>query len=595
MAALRQWKPLGRQERQYRVFDVLIRNGLVVDGTGKTGVKADIGIERDRVSLVGHANGFTAAREIDASGKVVCPGIVDPHSHADLSIFRPEHPRLLEPLVRQGITTFIGGNCGLSMAPLGTKHRAALQQYIEVFTNLDLDKECPWQGMGEFLEVLDQRGVLLNTGVLAPHGVIRINHLGSERRYATDAECDAMAEEVERAVDEGALGLSAGLQYFPGSQSDTREMVRVGRALKRRNGVFACHLRSYSANTVTKAIDEVAEVARSNGIPGQVSHIFSIPVLGPFGPPIRAGIRALARLSDRCTLPLPLEGPLRYCVDHMMHAIEQGADMGMDIMPTTTGFTHMLAFFPPWALEGDREDIIARLRDPHCRKRIRRAIEHGKMKWPHVEGNTWSLNLFHLMGWECCRIMAVASEKNKGYEGMRLVDIAHEQRKHPLDAACDLLLEEDGHVLVFESMAQPEDNLTERTTFAPIKHPKVSISTDTILMGMGKPSMLFYGCYPKFLGRYVREKRMLPLETAIHKVTGLPAGHFGLKGRGRIAEGAFADVLVFDPERIATCATFADPERAPTGIEHVFINGKHVVEGDTFRPGLKAGAVLRRA
>ncbi|HPC18015.1 MAG TPA: amidohydrolase family protein [Candidatus Hydrogenedentes bacterium] len=577
------------------MLDVLIRNGLVVDGTGKPGIKADVGIEKDRISLVGHANGFTAAREIDASGKVVCPGIVDPHSHADLTIFRPDHAQLLEPLVRQGVTTFIGGNCGLSMAPLGVKHRAALQQYIEVFTNLDLDRECPWQSMGEFLDTLEKRGVLLNTGVLAPHGVIRINQLGPERRYATDAECDAMADEVERAVDEGALGLSAGLQYYPGSQSDTREMVRLGRALKRHNGVFACHLRSYSANTVAKAIDEVVEVARTNGIAAQISHIFALPVFGPFGPPIRAGIRALAKLSDRWTPPLPLDGPLRHCVDRMLRAIESGADIGMDVMPTTTGFTHLLAFFPPWALEGSREDVIARLRDPESRKRIRRAIEHGKGKWPHVENDSWSLNLFHLMGWECCRIMAVVSEKNKRYEGMRLVDIAREQHKHPLDAACDLLLEEEGHVLVFESLAHPEDKLTERSTFAPIKHPKVSISTDTILMGMGKPSMLFYGCYPKFFGRYVREKRMLPIETAVHKVTGLPAAHFRLKGRGLLAEGAFADVLVFDPERIATNATFDKPDCPPAGIEHVFINGKHVIEGDTFHADLRAGAVLRRA
>lgn len=577
------------------MLDVLIRNGLVVDGTGKKGVLSDVGIEGDRIVLVGHANGATAAREINASGQIVCPGFVDPHSHADLSIFREGHARLLEPLVRQGITSFIGGNCGIAMAPLGSKNRDALQQYIEVFTNLDLDRECSWQSMGEFLDTIQQRGLLLNAGVLAPHGVIRLNHLGSERRYATDAECEAMAEEVERSVDEGALGLSAGLQYYPGSQSDTRELKRLGRALKGHDGIFACHLRSYSASTLPKAIDEVVDIARTNGIPGQISHIFSIPMFGPFGNPIRAGIRALAKLSAYWTPPIPLEGPLRQCVDQMMRANEQGADIGMDVMPTTTGFTHLLAFFPPWALEGKREDIIARLGDPKYRLRIRHAIDHGKMKWPHVEGDSWSLNLFRLMGWECCRIMAVASAKNKHYEGLRLVDIARGLGRHPLDVACDLLLEEDGHVLVFESMAEPEDNLTERSSFAPLKHPKVSISTDTILMGMGKPSHLFYGCYPKFLGRYVREKRLLPLETAIHKATGLPAAHFRLQGRGKIAEGAFADVLVFDLGRIASRATFNDPERTPDGIEHVFINGNHVVEGSTFRSDMKAGVVLRHA
>jgi len=270
-----------------------------------------------------------------------------------------------------------------------------------------------------------------------------------------------------------------------------------------------------------------------------------------------------------------------------------GTRVGIDVMPTTTGFTHLLAFFPPWVLEGVRDDILARMRDPEARRRMKHSIEHGSMKWPHVEADSWSMNFFKVMGWECSTIMAVVTEKNKRYEGMNLMEVAREQGKHPLDAACDLLLEEDGHVLVFETMGEPDSPLAERTTFAPLKHPGVSISTDTILMGIGRPSYLFHGCYPKFLGRYVREKRLLPLETAIHKMTGLPAEHFGLRDRGRIAGGACADIVVFDPATIASKANFQEPDLRPVGIDYVLINGKTVVDHGTVHASPRAGKVLR--
>lgn len=574
------------------MLDLLIRNGSIVDGTGQPAFQADVGVEGDSITLVGRANGATAHKEIDASGKVVCPGFVDPHSHADLTIHREDHVALLAPLVRQGITTFVGGNCGMALAPLQDKNRAAIETYIEFFTQMDLAR-APWRTMGEFFHLVESQGLLLNSAVLAPHGLLRIEETGADTRGATDDEIERMAGALEQALDEGAVGLSTGLQYWPGNQSDTRELVRLGRVLKKYGGVFTSHLRSYS-NTLDKAIDEVIEVAQTNDIAGQVSHIFWVPDFGRLGPLVRKVIRGLATVSKYWTVPLPLDAPQQQRIGQMMRARERGVRVGMDIMPTTTGFTHMLAFFPPWSLEGGRERVVERLRDPEQRRRIRHSIEHGKMEWPHTGPDAWSLNLFRLMGWECARIMAVATEKNKPLEGRSLVDIARERKVRPFDAACDLLLEEQGHVLVFESMAEPDDAFTERSAFAGLKHPEVMISTDTILMGMGRPSSLFFGCYPFYLGRYVREKGLLPLETAVRKCTGLAAEHFNLKGRGKIAQGAFADIVVFDPETIASHACFKSPEQAPVGIEHVFINGVHVVEGETFRGDLKPGRLLRR-
>lgn len=559
------------------MLDVLIRNGLIIDGTGKTGYQGDLGIEGDRLAFVGGSSGVQAAKTVDASGKVVCPGVVDPHSHADMSLFRPDHEKLLEPLVMQGITTFVGGNCGMGLAPLGNGNMEAVNQYLEVFTNADVARVAKWNSVGQFIDTVQSQGLMLNMGLLAPHGVIRIGEVGPNPRAATDSEIDGMCKALDTALAEGAIGLSCGLQYYPGSQSEIRELFRLGEVLKRHDGVFACHLRSYS-NTLPQAIDEVIQVSRQNGINAQISHLFWIPNYGIFGPMMRSAFRKLTKLAKWWIPPLGLQRPLAQRMEQILGAIDTGANVSVDVMPTTTGFTHLLAFFPPWALEGTRADVVKRLHDPQERKRMRNDIEHGKMRWPHTEPDSWSLNLFQLMGYECCRVMAVGSEKNKRYEGMSLVDIAQERNIHPFDAACDLLIEEDGHVLVFESMAEPDDILTEYTTMAPLKHPEVSISTDTILMGMGKPSYLFYGCYPKFIGRYVRDKRLLSLETAIRKITSLPADHFRLKGRGRLEKGNFADVLVFDFDTIAMQGTFAEPDRPPSGIEHVFINGSHVVE-----------------
>ena len=574
------------------MLDVLIRNGVVVDGSGNRRFHADVGITGDRITLVGQANGAQAAREIDAAGRIVCPGFIDPHSHADMALFHEDHVSLLAPLVRQGITTFVGGNCGMALAPIQEKNRPAVEAYLEIFSKLDFEKDVQWRTMGEFLDVVESRGLLLNAAVLAPHGLLRLNALGPAMRLASTEEVGEMCRGLEQALEEGAVGLSTGLQYVPGSQSDTRELIELGKVLKRHDGIFTSHLRSYS-NTLDKAIDEVIEVAETNGIRAQISHLFWVPDYGVFGPVVRKAIRALARLSKWWTVPLPVDAPMRQRIGQVTRARERGVEVSIDLMPTTTGFTHILAFFPPWALEGGREEVIQRLREPEMRRRIRHSIEHGKMTWPHTGPDAWSLNLFRLMGWECARIMSVASEKNKPLEGRSLVDIARERGVHPFDAACDLLLEEDGHVLVFESMAEPDDAFTARSSFAGLSHPEVMISTDTILMGIGRPSSLFYGCYPFFLGRYVREKRLLSLETAIRKTTGLPAKHFRLRDRGHIAQGAFADVVVFDYDTIASNASFLEPDRPPTGIEHVFINGQHVVQGGVFRVANKPGRLLR--
>ena len=575
------------------MFDVILRNGTVVDGTGAPAFQGDVGIAGDRIAMVGKANGAAAVTEIDAQGKYIAPGFVDPHSHADLSLYRENSTALLEPLVRQGITTFVGGNCGMAMAPLGDAHRDAVETYINIFTQIDFDREAHWQSLGDYFDYVEDKGLLLNAAVLAPHGLLRLNAMGMEPRAATDDEIAAMKAALAEALDAGAIGLSTGLQYMPGSQSDTRELLALGAELHDRGGIFTSHLRSYS-NTLDRAIKEVIEVAETCEVPAQLSHLFWVPDYGRLGPLFQKVVRGMARLSKYWTPPLPLDQPMATQLKQVTAAQQRGVAVRADIMPTTTGFTHILAFFPPWSVTGSVEEVIARLHDPEQRKRILHSIEHGKMEWPHTGPDAWTLNLFRLMGWGCARIMSVASDKNKRLEGMSITEIARERGVHPLDAVCDLLIEEEGHVLAFESMAEPDDAFTERSSFAGLKHPEVMISTDAILMGGGIPSQLFYGCYPKYLSRYVRDMRLLPLENAIRKISGLAAEHFNLRDRGVIAENAYADVVVFDYDALATKGTFRDPAHFPDGIEHVFINGNHVVDGDVFNPDPLPGRLLRR-
>lgn len=580
-----------------RMFDLIIDNATVIDGSGGRPYGADVGITGALIEAIGDLKESEAAKRINAGGQVACPGLIDVHSHADLTMFRDDAAELLQPLVRQGITTFVGGNCGMALAPVTEENREGLKTYLEVFTQMDFDTAIRWKSMGEFMDHAGEKGLLLNMALLVPHGMLRISALGLEDKPADGEAMKMMRRLLEESMEAGAFGLSTGLQYFPGLFSDTAELVGLSRPLSRYGGIFTSHLRSYTATTLGKAIDEVGEVARTCGIRGQVSHIFSIPWAGPLHPLALKGLKWMCRhpeLTLKFTPAFALDASMNVVLKRLEKNRAGGADVAMDIMPTTAGFTHLLAFFPPWVLTGDRGKVLARVSDPAQRKEMLRDIEKGKPAWPHSGRNDWSLNIMRQMGWDAVTIMAVHSEKNRHLEGRLFTDIAEERGKHPFDVMCDLLIEEDGQVLVFESMSEPDDAFTERYTFPALQDPGTMITTDTILMGAGKPSYLFYGCYPKFFGRYVGEKKLLDLPEAVRRCTSLPAEFFGIGKRGLVKEGCYADLLVMDPGAFRTEASFRDPERFPTGLDTVIINGTPVVEGGQVVTGTPVGRMLRK-
>ena len=405
-----------------------------------------------------------------------------------------------------------------------------------------------------------------------------------------------MKKLLAECMEAGAFGLSTGLQYFPGCSSDTDELTELASVLKPYDGLFTSHLRSYTSTTLGRAIGEVADVALANDIRGQVSHIFSVPWFGPAHPLALKGLKWMAHNADRFLrfIPRPLlDMEMNNILGDLEKARARGARMGMDIMPTTAGFTHLLAFFPPWALAGDRETVIGRASDPATRREMLSDIEHGKPTWPHRGKNDWSLNMIRQLGWDALTVMAVHSEKNKPLEGRTFVEIGEELGRHPFDVMCDLLLEENGEVLVFESLTEPDDAFTEQYTYPALKDSRTMITTDTLLMGSGKPSYLFYGCYPKFIHRYVYEKGLLDLAEAVRRCTSLPAAFFDIAWRGQVKEGYFADLLVLDAEGFSTEAVFRHPDADPVGLDMVFINGRMVVEGGQAIPGALAGRMLR--
>lgn len=573
----------------------VIANGSVIDGSGRAAFKADVLIENDRIAAIepGLAKNQTNGHEvIDATGKIVCPGIIDPHSHADMTIYRNDHADTLAPLVKQGITTFIGGNCGMSMAPVSVDHYSEMQMYVEGFIARELKNEITWKDTAGFMEAIESNGMLMNCALLAPHSLLRIDAMGMETRHATEDETGEMCRGLEECMEAGCVGMSTGLQYMPGLQSDTRELALLGGVLRKYDGIYTSHLRTYMKE-ISKAVDELLFVAKTNGIRAQVSHIIYVPDFGVFNPVVHAVTRALCELSKYWTLPAKLDADLEKAIARVARQNAKGARVGVDIMPTTTTFTHLMAFMPPWVLDCSKDELMERVKTREFRRKALSDIENGKMVWPHTGRRNWSLNLFKLIGWDAIIIMSVATEKNKRLEGKRITEIARERRRHPFDVVCDLLMEEEGRILVFASLGEPEDNFLEQSQFAALKNPEVSISTDTILMGFGKPSHLFYGAYPKFISRYVNEKKLLDMPTAVRKITGLPAEHFQLKQRGFIKKDYFADVLVFDPKTIAPNCDFNNPKGKPSGIDHVFINGKHIIEKGELKNGALPGRVLR--
>jgi len=576
-------------------LDTILEAGKIFDGKGGKAFVGDIGIAGERIRAIGDLTGAPAERRIPLEGLAVCPGFVDVHTHVDLVAARGDAARVLEPLVRQGITTVVGGNCGASVAPAGDNVEDLLMMLLGLNQGDPDDDPARFPTMASFFEALEARGLPLNLGVLAPHNLFRMRALGMHNGRMTREGLSGMKRDLAECLEAGCLGLSLGLQYFPGMAAEWDELFELATLVGKAEGVVTAHLRSYCSDTLDRAADEILSLARACGVQVQLSHMFWVPSFGqPINRGLKTALRALSRIHEVRPFTLPLPSPIAALYEKIAAMNRRGLVAGVDAMPTSASFTFLAAFLPPWALTGSLDAIVARLRDSATRRLMRRDMEQGRPTWPHRDADSWSLNIVSLFGWDSIRIMSVASERNRSAEGKTLSELGRARGAHPMDVLCELLIEERGSVLAFISPTYPGDPLVEMFNRALLLDPHVSIVTDTLLSGFGVPSHLFYDCFPRFLGSYARERKWLSLEEAIRKCTSLPASQLKLRDRGVLKEGSFADLVVFDPATIGSRSTPRNPKRHPQGIRAVYLNGKPILDDAGYHPELRPGHLLRR-
>ncbi|GAA2364409.1 D-aminoacylase [Nonomuraea africana] len=515
-------------------LELLIRGALVADGTGAPLRHADVGVAGGRVVLFPRDPAVAAergaARVIDADGLVVTPGFIDVHTHSDAVTLLGERGRELAAApVRMGVTTEICGNCGSSLFPALPERVPALRRSSRAGFGGDIPI---FQDYGAFVEAHRQAPRSNHLTSLVGHGTLRAGVLGYADRPATARELDTMCALLDDALAAGAAGLSTGLIYTPGTYGDTAEVVALARVAARHGRPYVTHLRD-EMSRVEEALEEAVEIARASGAALHVSHHKT------------AGRHAWGR-TERT---LPRIAALR----------EQGLDITCDVYPYTEGSTSLSAMFPPWANDGGTEALLARLRDRAERERMRRAIAEGVPGWENTVGNG---------GWD--RISVACAANHPEAEGRTIAELGGD----PIDTAAELLLAEEGEVtIISHSMREDDVQRVLTSEFA-------MIGSDGVPKP-GHPHPRLAGTFPRVLGRYSRDQALFPLETAVHKMTGMAAARFGLEDRGVVRDGAHADLVLLDPRTVADGATYADPLLPPTGLAAVVVAGEVAVEDGT--------------
>ncbi|MDX2849821.1 D-aminoacylase [Streptomyces sp. PA03-3a] len=515
-------------------MDLAIRGATVVDGTGTTtAYPADVRIERGRITEIGTVRG--ARRTLDARGLVLAPGFIDMHAHSDLALLTdPAH----EAKAAQGVTLEVLGQDGLSYAPVDDRTLAELRRQIAGWNGDPQGLEYDWRTVGEYLDRLD-RGIAVNAAYLVPQGTVRMLAVGWEDRPATPAELDRMRELVAEGLAQGAVGMSSGLTYTPGMYASDAELTELCRVVAAHGGYYCPHHRSYGAGAL-EAYAEMIAVTREAGCALHLAHATM-----NFGVNAGRAPELLALLDE---------------------ALAAGADITLDTYPYLPGCTTLASTLPSWATEGGPEATLARLRDDAQAERIRHAME--------VVGSDGCHGV--PVEWRTLEVSGVCEPALAGHVGRRLADFATARRLLLEDRLGTTVLQHVGH----------EENVR-----AIMRHRAHTGGSDGLLVG-DKPHPRAYGTFPHYLGRYVRELGVLGLEECVAHLTGRPAARLGLSDRGLVRVGHRADLVLFDPGTVAAGATYEAPRTPPTGIPHVLVDGRFVIE-DGRRTDVLAGRSVR--
>ncbi|RLG49496.1 MAG: D-aminoacylase [Thermoproteota archaeon] len=541
-------------------YDIVIKEGLIVDGSGRPGFKADLAVKGGRIAKIDEVIDVEADRIINAEGLAVCPGFIDIHTHSDFVLL--VNPKA-ESKVRQGVTTEVVGNCGGSAAPA---RGAALERAKRIMSGYGIDG-VEWTSFSDYLNLLERKGIAINVVALVGHGTVRQCALGMENRPPTERELQEMKSLVAEAMEAGAFGMSSGLVYPPGRYASIEELIELCKVVASYGGIYASHIRG-ERETIVEAVKEAIEIGRRSGVSVQISH--HPAKIGGWG-------------KSKETLRLIEE------------AREEGIDVNCDMHPYIAGSTGLSALLPPWVQEGGPEKIVQRLKNEELRKKIRQDMIEEKIPGPGPCG------LVKRGMWD--KLMLADCEKNKGLIGLNFEEIARRRGKDPFEAYFDLLVEEEARGMVVGFYYNEED--IRRV----LLHPTSMIGSDGYALapygplGKGKMHPRSYGTFPMVFRKYVRGEsrkeliyddgaKLLTLEKAVMKMTSVTAKKLGLKDRGLLKEGMRADIVILDPKRVADKATYLDPYQYPEGIEYVIVNGELVID-EREHTGSLPGMVLR--
>jgi N-acyl-D-amino-acid deacylase len=530
---------------------MLIRGATIYDGTGAAGVRGDVVVQGGRIDRVGprleRPSGSTV---IDADGLALAPGFIDLHSHADFTL--PSFPDAINSL-SQGVTAEVVGNCGYSPAPLSGDAEFA-REWPEVTKGIGPDLDWSWRTFAEYLDVLDRARPAVNCLPLVGFGALRVSAMGMSDRAATPVEITLMRERLADALASGAWGMSTGLVYPPGAYAQTDEIVEVGRALTATRALYASHIRN-EADDLLAAVDEALEIGRALDVPVEISHLKA------------AGRRNHGRVSD--------------AIGRIADERGRGRDVHCDVYPYDAGSTFLSQVLPPWVHEGGVDALVDRLRSDEVRRRIHRELVAGLPGWPNL--------LEAAGGWEQILIASVGRRELASAEGRTVAELARIAGADPLDWTLDLLVADRAAPVMIITMMDLADVATGLTFEASgIGSDQLGVTSND-----ARVHPRCYGTFARILGRYVRECGTLTPETAIHKMTGMPADILGVQDRGRIAAGLVADLVLYDPATILDEATYEDPTRRARGVEWVIVGGRPAVQrGDLIDARL--GRVVRR-
>ena len=527
-------------------YDVVIRHGVVYDGSGSPGATGDLAIQGDRIVARGALGGARGRQEVDASGFAVAPGFIDMLNHSETSLMADGRS---QSGIRQGVTLSVFGES--SMGPLNDQMKKD-----QMARQGDIKFAITWTTLGEFLDTLAARGVSTNIASFVSASTIRANEIGYDNRPPTEAELDRMRTHVRGAMNEGAMGLTTALIYTPAVFAKTDELVELAKVASESGGMYISHMRS-EGNRLLEAIDETLAIARQARIRAEIYHLKA------------AGQSNWGKLGD--------------AIAKIEAARAGGLEITADMYTYTAGSTGLDASMPPWAQEGGYDAWARRLRDPKIRARVRHEMV--------TPGDEWE-NLLLAAGGEGTLLVGFKNEALRVYTGKTLAEVSKLRGTSLQDTAMDLVVEDGSRVQVVYFLMS-EDNVKRQ-----IQLPWVSFGSDASSMAAEGVFLKTsthpraYGNFARLLGKYVRDERVIPIQEAIRKLTSLPADTLRVKDRGRLAVGAFADVVIFDPKTIADRATYEQPHQYATGVLDVWVNGVQVLK-DGAHTGATPGRVVR--